>query len=220
MYLTHTKAALTEALRATFDADYPQTDFRNILVSIEYPIKQIDYPSIYVEFDESDQLAIAGINYIEITRTPDAVTKATRWRFYGTATLTCVALSSLERDRLYDEVVRAFAFGKQNPALSPFRNRIESNDLVAINANFDNLRATGDAAAPGTPWGTDEVIYERSASFQLQGEFVGDPDTSEIVPLSQIVVQDYVSGLQNEPVWPDGPFPAQSSEQADPFSWR
>lgn len=175
-----------------------------------------------MQYEDSGELSVAGISHIEnVTPTPSGgPAQFTRWRFFGTTTLTVVALSSLERDRLYDEVVRTFAFGRQNQSLASFRNKIETNDFIAMNVNFDDLRPFGDNAAPGTPWQTDEFIYEKSISMNLQGECVGDPNTQALVKLSKILVQDYVPGAQPVPTWPEGPMPAPASARFDPAQWH
>jgi hypothetical protein len=134
----------------------------------------------------------------------------TRWRFAGTVTLTIVALSSLERDRLYDELVKVLAFARVQESVSEFRNRVEHNDLVAMNANFDLLRPSGDNAAPGTPWGTDEFLYEKSISLDLIGEFVSEPDTMILVPLRLIRVLGYQQGT------PEPPFTNETITGLDP----
>lgn len=208
MYLTLLKTAVVEALRATFDGDYPTADFQTLPnISIEYPVTQSAYPGLWVQYeDEPDALHIAGIGHEEYTYngSGDVTGRLTRWRFQGTVTVTCVALSSQERDRLYDEVVRTFAFANYNQALSAFRESIESNDLIAINANFDDLRPFGDNAAPGTPWGSDEIIYEKSVSFDLVGEFTGDVYTGSMEPLSKVEYIKYVEGTE-APKFPDEP---------------
>lgn len=101
---------------------------------------------------------------------------------------TIVALSSRERDRLFDEVIRTLGFGLEDPATSEFRQTLENNDLLAVNARFDEIAVGGHAAAPGTPWGTDEIIYECSVSIDLVGDFIADPVARELVPLASIIV--------------------------------
>lgn len=195
---------MVEALRATFTSTYPQPDFRSVWVSIEYPIEKASYPGLWVDYSDSDELRVAGIDHHEYVELSDGPHRVTRWRFGGEVTVTVVALSSLERDRLFDEVVRTFAFARENTAVSAFRDRIEQNDLMAMNINFDTLRVFGDNAAPGTPWETEEIIYEKSVSMDVIGEFVGDPSTGALVRLSQIRVTGYPRGTP-EPAFPDHP---------------
>lgn len=193
------KTTVVEALRNTFDADYPENDFRELKVSIEYPMTSSSYPGLWVTYEDNDQLTVAGIGHQEFVEAGGQVREVTRWRFGGTITVTCVALSSLERDRLYDEVVRVFAFGRENQAVSAFRETVEQNDLVAMNINFDDLRPSGENAAQGTPWETDEIIYEKSLSMDCIGEFVGDPSTNALVRLSNVYFFAHVEGTDPQP---------------------
>lgn len=194
MYLQELKAALVEALKATFTGDYPEHDFRSIKIGIEYPIDRADYPGIWVNYDDTQELTIAGIAHTEIAEIDGHDVVVTRWRFGGTLTMTVTALSSLERDRLFDELIKVIAFARVTESRSQFRDKIEQNDLLAMNANFDMMRPSGDNAAPGTPWGTDEFIYEKSISIDLIGEFVSEPDQMIMVPLRQIRVLGYPTG--------------------------
>lgn len=187
-------------MRATFDADYPEQDFRDINIDIEYPMTQSSYPGLWVTYEDTDELTVAGVGHREfIEPAPGAFQEVSRWKFGGTVTVTCVALTSLERDRLFDEVVRTFAFGRENQAVSAFRDKVESNDLIAMNVNFDNLRPSGESAAMGTPWQTDDVIYEKSLSMDLIGEFIGDPSTQSMVPLSNVHYVAHPNGDANSP---------------------
>lgn len=203
MYLTVLKAAITEALRATFNGTYPEADFRNIKIDIEYPMDQAAYPGLWIQYEDTANLVVAGIGHKEYLQDPVThnFTEVTRWRFTGTVTVTCVALTTLEKDRLYDEVVRVFAFGRENQSVSAFRDLVEQNDLVALNINFDDLKPSGDTPSPA-PWGTEDLIYEKSLSMDLIGEFVGDPSTNALVPLKNIVWKGYVDG-DPVPPFPD-----------------
>lgn len=188
-----------DALQTVFNSTDRNPNFTDLVVSIEYPLDQQSYPSIWCNYDDSDTLQIAGIGHEEYVVEADGTQHAvTRWLFAGTVTLTAVALSSLERDNLYDELVRLFAFGRIQQENPNFRSLLEDNDFVAVQVNWDELRPHGDAAAPGTPWGTeDEVIYEKSLAFDVEGEFVSDWRTNTLVPLREIVVV-------GQPVNPEG----------------
>lgn len=189
MYLTLAKSCVVEALQNTFNSSYPDPAAQNVLVSIEYPIDQQSYPSIWVTYEDSDPLEIAGIDHKEFIAAPNnTFHEVTRWTFAGTISMTAVALSSLERDNLYDQLVRVYAFSRVEEAATDFRTTIENNDFVGLNVNWDQLRPFGDAATPGTPWGTDEVIYEKSLSFDVEGEFVSDPSQNTLVALSAVVI--------------------------------
>lgn len=210
MYITPTKTILTEALKQTFDASYPEPDFRNVHIDIEYPIDQQDYPSIWVDYEDTQDVVKAGIAHIE---TVDPVTNTvrppfTRMRFQGYISITVVAMTSLERDRLFDEVVRVVAFGNEDDILGRFRSYINNNDLIAFNINTDKIQPRGAAAAPGTPWSTDELMYERTLNLEMIGEFIPDPSTGTLVNISKLLLIPTVdtSGDLGDP-------PLQSVEQ-------
>lgn len=194
MYLTYLKTMIVDSLRQALDSTYPSIDFRNTYVSIEYPIEKQHYPGVWCNYEDQDTLTIAGIDHKEYVHDdPDDPTSpvhaVTRWMFSGEVTLTFVALSSLERDNLYDQFVRIFAFSRIENAPVSFRTVIETNDFIAANVNWDELHPHGDAAAPGTPWGTEnEVINEKSVGFDIEGEFVSDYTQNELVMLSRIVI--------------------------------
>jgi hypothetical protein len=200
------KAALVEALQAEFDVEYPYPDFRGLHVSIEYPVEQIEFPGIFVDYDDRQPVEVAGIGHTELVVAADgAFGHTTRWRFAGDITLTVAALSSQERDRLYDELVRIVGFGKDRETLGDFRRLIESNDFVAMNINFDSIKPGGKAEAPGTPWGTEEYIYEKSVSLEVQGEFIGDPTLQQLVRLRRVDVDSYRPPHESEPAFTGNP---------------
>jgi hypothetical protein len=197
MYLTHMKAMIVGAIKETFDSQYPVARFRDVWTSIEYPIQKQNYPGIWVDYEDARPLEIAGIDHKEVD--PDG-RPYTRWKFGGHATFTIAAMTSLERDTLYDEMVRVIAFGRQNAATSRFRTFIENNELIATNFDFDTIQPGGNAAAPGTPWGSDEIIYEKSFSMQAIGEFTVDPDDVTLIPLSAIIVTGRQGGTEDDPI--------------------
>lgn len=189
MYIAPLKTLLVEALKLTFDGSYPVPEFRNAHVDLEYPVDHQNYPSIWVDYDDTQPLLRAGVGHLETVHpsTGNTVPPFTRWRFQGYVSLTMVAMTSLERDRLFDEVVRVVAFGNEDNVVGRFRKKIANNDLIAATLNTDKIEPRGSAAAPGTPWGTDELMYERSLNLELIGEFVPDPTTGVLVPLSKII---------------------------------
>lgn len=211
MYISPLKTLLAEALAETFDLAYPVPEFRKVHVGLEYPVEAQHYPSIWVDYDDTQPLVRAGVAHLETAHPVTGVHMApfTRWRFQGYVSLTTVALTSLERDRLFDEVVRVVAFGNEDATIGRFKSRIASNDLIAATLQTDRIEARGSAAAPGTPWGTDELMYERSLNLELIGEFVPNPSTGMLVPLSKIVAVP-------EQVLPGDPGDWDISGYADP----
>lgn len=182
MYLTEVKTLLTKAMRDAF-VESVEPDFANLYISIEYPVSAQHYPSIWVDFDPSGALQTAGIGHVEY----DTGLAVRRWRFTGSASYTVVALSSFERDRMFDEVVRILAFNQNSAELGTYRRAIEDNQLIAVNVDFDQIDQRGFAAAQGTPWNTDEMIYEATIGVSMIGEFVSSSD-GVLVNLSAVVI--------------------------------
>jgi hypothetical protein len=188
------KTALVQALNRTFDAEYPTADFRDILVSLEFPVAKESYPSIWVDFTPVGQYEIAGIDHKEREFIDTTVWRDyTRWTFNGTASFTVVALTNLEMSRLHDEVARILAFGLENPRTSEFRTYIEDNKYVAMEFDWDQVEPSGFASTQGTPWGTDEIIWEGTLSMEATGEFVSEGVTGGLVDLTAIEVVAYAT---------------------------
>lgn len=187
-YLVHLKTTLVEACKQVFDATFPEVDFRDLHVSIEYPVDEQNYPGIWVAYSDTQPLRIAGIDHKEYTEAGvDGTVQAfTRWRFAGYASFTLVALSSLERDRLFDAMVRVLALHREDDSVSAFRQYIENNEFVAVNFDFDEVEVVGNSVTPGTPWGSDEFIYEVTVNMEAIGEFISDNATGDLVPLRAI----------------------------------
>ncbi len=196
MFVVPTKLAVTDALRKVFDGSYPVEDFRNINVTNDYPYSEQDYPGVWVQFDATQDLQKGGIDHREFIVDDLGITRqVTRWRFGGTFHFTASALSSLERDRLFDEVVRVLAFTSidETPA-GRFKSLIEQNEYIGININYDVLTPSAESNNPGTPWGTDATIYERTLSVVMIGEFVSDIQSNALYKLSRIDVQGFIEG--------------------------
>jgi hypothetical protein len=195
MYTSELKAAVVTGLRRTFTTEYPQQDFRAPWCSIEYPVEKANYPAVWVNWEDTQEVEIAGIGHVEYVEDEHgAQHEVTRSKFGGVVTMTVAALSSWERDRLYDELVRIMVFAHKEPSVSAFRALIEHNELIAMNGDFDKVQPGGDSAAPGTPWGTDEWIYERSLSFNIIGEFVSHYDQAIPGLLRRIQVKGWMEG--------------------------
>lgn len=191
MYLSPLKTMLVEGIQLVFDGSYPVARFRNVHASVEYPVEPQNYPGIWVDYDDTRPVQIAGVGHQEVTIVGSTVNRYQRWKYAGYASFTMAALTSLERDELFDEMVRVLAFGRTNPATSRFRSWIETeNDLIAANFDFDQIEVRGNAAIPGTPWGTDEYIYERTINMEVVGEFVSDAESQSLALLSAVKIDD------------------------------
>jgi hypothetical protein len=199
-YLALVKTTMVNAISNTFDDQYPVAQFQGVHASIEYPNQAQNYPGIWIDYDDTSDLVRAGIAHEESHDpvTGELVPVFTRWRFAGTATFTVVALTSLERDLLFDEVVNTIAFGSQDEIRGRFRRFVDADPYVIIEPNYDSLPVGGSAATPGTPWGTDEIVYERTVSLDMIGEFYPEMATGSIALLSRIQLDPPIATL------PDG----------------
>lgn len=190
MYLLDIKTTATQALRATFDDNFPDEDFRNLRIGMEYPVKAQDYPSIWVDFDPVGTLTVAMIGADEYSpRTDGGFDTLYRWNAAGSLSFTVVALTSLERDRLFDAVASVLAFSRVE-GLDTFRSTLETGPRIAVRANWDQIDQRGFSASPGTPWNTDEIIYEATLALDVQADFVMNADRV-IQPLTGVVVEEW-----------------------------
>lgn len=200
--MTYTKATAIEAMRQTFDSDFVEPDFRSIKISLEYPVSPQDYPSIWVDFEPLGSLSIVGIGHSEFVDADGGTNEMYRWRFAGHLTFTAVAMTSLERDRLIDSLIKVFAFSRAN-GLTAFRQTIEAGTLIALNADFDQVELRGFSTSSGTPWGTDEMIYEGTVAMEIAGEFV-NTSTDLLLDVSGIETIEWTVGWEDDPtsgVW-------------------
>lgn len=199
-YLTQVKTTVVEALQTVFDGFYPVTQFRNVHTSIEYPEEKQDYPGLWIEYDDTEALMRAGVSHVEYVdpATGDRVPPFTRWRYTGAVSITVVALTSLERDRLYDEVVNVIAFGSQDAERGRFRSLVQANPFVTVDLNYDAVTPGGGSATPGTPWETDEIIYEKTMTIDAIGEFYPAMSTGPVILLSRVQVDTPLLSLSGD----------------------
>jgi len=197
-FLRTIKTTAVEAIDQSFLARYPAPDAaggqQQVFVSVEYPVDEARYPAVWVDY-EGSELRTVGIAYTELDEQDNAYA---RWRFAGHVTFTVVALSSNERDMIYDQLIAMTAFAAQSEFPSKFRQVVEAAPLVASVWSFDSVEDRPPAAAPGTPWNTMDVIYERGFAIQVLGEFVSDPNTTELVDLTEIRVVATPEGLPDQ----------------------
>jgi len=187
-FLRVIKTGAVDALRSAFQLSYPEQDPAGAsytpAVSIDYPVSQGAYPGIWVDF-EVTLLQTVGVDHIEYLTDGSPFT---HWRFQGYAVFTIIALNSNECDGVYDQLVALTAFAAQSEYPSAFRDAIDDNGLVNTTWSYDTVEGRGQSAAPGTPWGTDDIIYERGIALKVVGEFTTDPVTAVLVPLREIII--------------------------------
>jgi hypothetical protein len=163
----------------------------NVTIDMEYPIEKENYPGIWVQFS-FNEIVQAGIGHEPLIR--NVVAEATEdtpevvnWepireiQFKGRVTLTIVALTSLERDRIADAVITMLAFSrppesvitKVDEDIKQFRQLIGSlaaNPYVSITLNHDQVIPGGQAMTTGVPWDEEIPGYEDTYSFDILGQ--------------------------------------------------
>lgn len=196
MFLMQTKVAAVKALQAVFADEYPIVDFRNLHISIEYPIDKQDVPALWVDFEpSSSSIQTVGINHVEYhINTEGNFVPIQRWSFSGYISTTVVAFSSAVRDMLTDEMISVFAFGRTDPKSVPLIAAIENNPYIALNLDWDQVTLSQMAMSPMTPWGTDEPMYEATVRIQCMGEFVSDPKSGELLPVREVRIYPRAEG--------------------------
>jgi hypothetical protein len=163
----------------------------DVTIDMEYPIQKESYPGVWVQFS-FNEIVQAGIGHEPLIRTvvspaTNTVPEVVNWepirevQFKGRVTLTIVALTSLERDRIADAVITMLAFSrppesvitKANEDTKQFRQLIGSlaaNPYVCITINHDQIMPGGQAMTTGVPWDEEIPGYEDTYSFDIIGQ--------------------------------------------------
>ena len=163
----------------------------DVTVDMEYPIEKENYPGIWVQFSFSE-IVQAGIGHEPLLRTvttpasgdtPEVINwePLREFQFKGRVTLTIVALTSLERDRIADAVITMLAFSripesvitKPGEDTKQFRQLIDSlatNPYVSLTINHDQIVPGGQAMTTGVPWDEEIPGYEDTYSFDILGQ--------------------------------------------------
>jgi hypothetical protein len=151
-------------------------------VSIEYPVKETEYPGIWVQF-AIEQLQRAGLSMEHWTKDDRGEWGPIQtWAFNGRITLTIAALTSKDRDRLADTVIAQLAFSRPpdliitNPRkdakqMKGLLGTINDNPFVQMTLNTDIVNSGGATVTGGTPWAQNILLYEDNYSIACTGHF-------------------------------------------------
>lgn len=200
MFVANVLTVWGEALKALFSDNHPNEDLRGLPVNTEYPLREIDYPGVWLNFLIQGDVRNVGIDHREYYLDDDGFHEVFRWHFSGAIEITIGAMGNLERALLLDEISKDIAVGRVdgNP-YGELRRVVEHSDLLGQNVTWESFTITGMAETPGTPWQTDDVIYEATIMLNVEGEVVLDPKTQALIPLSAIVVNPM---LEDDPDLP------------------
>lgn len=202
MFLRAAKVALVEALRATFDVDPDHRlededaayeGFRPRSVSIEYPEEEMDWPAIFVQF-HPEAVSWTGINPDEYLPTMDddrPWQNIRRGQFEGNFDLMILALTSAERDRMWDELVELVLMGDMRSDTNRFHQALAHHDLISMTIQRAQVRPVGDSVGAGVPWDGNRLAYEATLRLQVTGQFAADAFNRELIAFQAITVHPY-----------------------------
>lgn len=174
-------SALREAVSNT-SLSFP-TEGTQVHIELEYPMTEEQYPGIWIQF-ATTRLQRMGISQELWIKDPetDNWNAVQEWQVQGRVTMTVLALSNLERDRIADSLITMFAFSRTpEPVITKPRENInkyrqfitalDQNPYVAITVNTDILTGGGQSVNVGVPWQPDILAYTDAYSFDVVGNF-------------------------------------------------
>lgn len=182
--VTAVRQALTDTgmtITTSAHGDPPAGD-TTVYVDLEYPIKEVHYPGIWVRFSITS-LKRAGIDQEEWVEQEDGTwCPMQEWEVRGRSTLSVVAMRNKDRDRLADAIISMLAFSRPanvvltDPAKDTQQNRslqaaLINNPHIAMTLNTDVLYPGGQGENIGTPFAPDLLAYEDSWAFDILGHF-------------------------------------------------
>lgn len=118
-------------------------------------------------------------------------------RFEASCMLQILATTSMERDRMWDNLIKLLMMGRKKASTNNFFTTMENHDLVGITIMEGSIQVVGDSIGQGTPWDPEILSYEAAVEFDIIGTFFADEFTEDLVPLKSAEVFDYIP-LNNE----------------------
>jgi hypothetical protein len=173
--------ALREAISNT-SLSFP-TEGTQVHVELEYPMMEEKYPGVWVQFATTrlQKMGMAQEFWVKDPETEEWYA-VQEWQFQGRVTMTVLALSNLERDRISDSLITMFAFSrtpepvvtkayKNTNKYRQFITALDQNPYVAMTVNQDVLTGGGQSVNVGVPWQPDILAYTDAYSFDVIGNF-------------------------------------------------
>lgn len=205
MFITAAKTAIVEALRAVWFIDETGNALNSDLrasdrpyprrITIEYPEEPEDWPFILVQLRPTI-IQWTGIMPDEIVNAGDeenpAYKRIRQGRFEASCMLEIIALSSEERDRMWDNVVKLLLLGRTRNPTDNFYSIVDTHDLVGMTIMEGSVRPVGDSISMGTPWDPEILTYEAAVEFDIAGIFYADEYNTDLVTLTEAVIYDYI----------------------------
>lgn len=194
MFITAAKIAIVDAIQSGFNA-LGQPSKNNTVdliprsVTIEYPIEEIEWPAVYIQFRPTTT-QYTGLAPDILAQNQDLTWESIRQGYFEAAIdLQILAMSSEERDRIWEALINLFLMNNMSPASTALYNSIAEDDLIAMTILPGQVLQVGDTVSPGTPWSPEELTYEATIRVKCLGEFYENKYTQTLLPVSQIILQ-------------------------------
>lgn len=207
-------------------------------ITVEYPEEAEDWPTILVQIRPSivEWTGIGGDEVIDasLSSGQPTIDRSTeddptpnenpsfklirQGRFEASCMLQVLALTSMERDRMWDNLVKLLLMGRKKSSTANFFTTLETHDLVGVTIMEGTIRPVGDSMGVGTPWDPELLTYEAAVEFDMVGTFYADEYTEDLVPLRDAQAFEYIAfdgnteGDETPPLESDG-----QGEWLDPY---
>lgn len=195
MFVSAVKLAIVEALRETVLAAGFTGDARFQSIDIEYPEQSQQWPSLLVQFHPRGSVSWTGVNPEEFTEAGELETfdwtGITKGYFEGSIDLTVLALTSRERDRLWDALIELLLMGLRNADTEIFFERLNNHDLIDMTVLPSNITPLGDSISPGTPWDPEPLSYEATVRIDVVGQFYASTYDRRLMSISEVHLYPY-----------------------------
>jgi hypothetical protein len=212
MFITAVKITIVEALVAGFNALNPPPPNRQVgipssntldltpnSITIEYPKEQVNWPAIFVQFRPQkthwsglypDTYTLPSGQLIDGSQA--ALMNRTGY-FEGAIDLQILALTSEERDQLWDSLYNLILMNPGSIGSNAFYSSLRNNDLLGITLLQGTVQTLGDTVSPGTPWSPEELSYESSIRIQCVGDFYESKFNSLLPTLQSVVLSGTIT---------------------------
>lgn len=183
---------VTNALRKTFDSDYPDLGFEVVYTGPEFQMEAQRYPAVYVAYQES-QIRTAGLgHYIQTVDTQGMDRMLKQSIALGAIQFTAMALTPLERDSLMDALSDLLLFSKGGVAAkATFWKEITDEDFLWLTLTTENIQPGGVSSMPA-PWQSEnDILFSGSYAVNSEAEFFSDFETSDFVPINKVGLFPY-----------------------------
>lgn len=182
---------VVNALRKTFDSDYPDSMFQAVYIGPNFQLTQEKYPAIFVAYQERSIQDIGLGHYVEGTDEQGMDRRFRQALAQGAIQFTVMAQTPLERDTLLDDLMDVIMFGKEDVNKSAFWREIFDDDWIWLELNTKNI-IPGGVSSLAAPWQSEnDLLFTGSYTLNSIAEFFSDMDTSDLVPINHIKVYPY-----------------------------